>query len=179
MERLPLEHIRVQDGPQPVIARPSLANVVPIYCYAEDLLSHSGDSISYYDETSYNSLEIPLTASATVFLQCQFNVSYLLETPLDYANVRAWCDILPAPYEGSVLQSPVSSDTRETDSSIFQNVSIGWTAVLTRSETFTVVPHVTAVTTSGIFTQISGNFFLAAIVGADTGADCLTWSSPG
>lgn len=185
MERLPLEHIRVHDGPQPVTPRPVSSGSL-IYCNSDSFVVPTGDGLSAYtDMTAALStgdvagLTIPLSSSSTIYMHCQFNFSYQTPT-IDHVQCRAWCDLDGAP--GFTLASPISTDRRLTpasaDDSMMTLVSLGWTCVVTRSDSITISPH-GQINADGTPNTVDGSYFLSVIIGPDTGADCVTWQTIG
>lgn len=162
MARLPLETVRVLDGPQDVTPRQTARGTTFIYCQAGSL----SPIVSGHGEAAF---EIPLDAQSTCAIICSFNI-HVNDHGEDPADMRF--GVLIGGGTGNQQDNFFSWATEYPDSpAAYYNATVN--EVVTREELLDLT-----ITCDYLPSVSQVSYHCTVIVGISTDAGCVEYSNP-
>lgn len=162
MARLPLETVRVLDGPADVTPRQTARGTTFIYCLSGEL----NDRISGHDEATFS---VPIDASSTIAIICSWKV--LVQSH----------DSPPADMKFSVLIPGGDGNQQDNFHAFITEYPGSPTAYYgtTINEVVTRDANIDLLITCNVVPVLSNvDFHCTVILGVDTGAGCIEYSNP-
>lgn len=178
MPILPPSFLRVENQPPVVVPRTVTGGgATLIYCDSQTLSGYqTGDQGTFHPTDGPFNVE--LAARSTIFIQIEFMFSAPVSAGAFALNALGY----PAGGDGYQLDSPRSYQTYSAATEQGMQATVPWTGVITRDPgTLEIDAYLSFFPQNGdshFLGDITVSYFMAVIVGDDTGEDCLHWSSP-